>query len=37
MNSEERILCVLQRKQPDRVPVFEWLIDKKVINGITPG
>lgn len=37
MNSEERILSVLQRKQPDRVPVFEWLIDKKVINGINPG
>jgi uroporphyrinogen decarboxylase len=37
MNSEERLLAALQRKEPDRVPCFEWIIDKKVINAIHPG
>ena len=30
MTSEERVLCVLQRQQPDRVPHFEWLVDRRV-------
>ncbi|HKJ26597.1 MAG TPA: uroporphyrinogen decarboxylase family protein, partial [Anaerolineales bacterium] len=34
MNSEERVLQVLQRKQPDRVPHFEWLVDRKVREGL---
>lgn len=37
MNSEERIINTLCRKEVDRVPVFEWTIDKKVINAIFPG
>lgn len=37
MNSEERVLNALQRKEVDRVPTFEWSIDKKVIEAISPG
>lgn len=36
MNSEERILQVLQRKQPDRVPHFEWLVDRRVRQALLP-
>jgi uroporphyrinogen decarboxylase len=37
MTSEERVLCVLQRGQPDRVPHFEWLVDRKVRDTLCPG
>ena len=37
MTSEERVLCVLQRQQPDRVPHFEWLIDHRVREALLPG
>jgi uroporphyrinogen decarboxylase len=37
MTSEERILRALQHKEVDRVPTFEWIIDKKVIHALTPG
>ena len=37
MTSAERVLCVLQRKQPDRIPHFEWIIDKGVRQAICPG
>ena len=37
MKGEERILRTFQRKDVDRVPTFEWLIDKKVIEALTPG
>lgn len=37
MNSEERVLNALQRKEVDRIPTFEWSIDKKVIEKISPG
>ena len=37
MNSEERVLCVLQRGQPDRVPHFEWLVDHRVREALCPG
>lgn len=37
MNSEERVLNTLQRKEVDRIPTFEWSYDKKLINGIFPG
>jgi uroporphyrinogen decarboxylase len=30
MTSEERVLCALRREEPDRVPHFEWLVDRKV-------
>jgi uroporphyrinogen decarboxylase len=37
MTSEERVLCVLQRRQPDRVPHFEWLVDYRVREALCPG
>ncbi len=37
LTGEERVLRVLTRKQTDRVPHFEWYIDKKVINAISNG
>jgi hypothetical protein len=37
MTSEERVLCVLQRQQPDRVPHFEWLVDRRVREALLPG
>ncbi len=36
MNSVERLQCVLEGGQPDRVPSFEWIIDKKVVNALLP-
>jgi uroporphyrinogen decarboxylase len=30
MTSEERVLRALRREEPDRVPHFEWLVDRKV-------
>jgi uroporphyrinogen decarboxylase len=37
MTSVERILCVLNREEPDRVPHFEWLVDRKVRKALCPG
>jgi uroporphyrinogen decarboxylase len=37
MNSEERVLRVLQRQEPDRVPHFEWLVDRRVRDALCPG
>lgn len=37
MTSAERVMCVLRRQQPDRVPHFEWLIDKQVREALCPG
>lgn len=37
MTSEERIFTVLQRRQPDRVPHFEWLVDRRVRQALCPG
>jgi uroporphyrinogen decarboxylase len=37
MNSIERVLCVLERGQPDRVPHFEWMVDIKVREALLPG
>ena len=36
MTSEERVLCVLQRQEPDRVPHFEWLVDRRVREALCP-
>ncbi len=33
----ERVMTVFRREEPDRVPIFEFMIDPKVINGILPG
>ncbi len=37
LSSKERILRVLQRQEPDRVPHFEWLVDRQVREAILPG
>lgn len=36
MNSRERVLAALQRKTPDRVPTFEFVIDSQVMDAILP-
>lgn len=37
LTSEERMIRVLNKQQPDRVPHFEWYIDNKVIDALSPG
>ncbi len=37
MNGYERVLTALRGGQPDRVPVFELVVDPNVIEGIVPG
>ena len=36
LTSEERVLRALQRQEPDRVPHFEWLVDRKVRAALCP-
>lgn len=37
LSSKERVLRALQRQEPDRVPHFEWLVDRRVREAILPG
>ena len=37
MTSEERVYRALQRQEPDRVPHFEWLVDRRVRDVLCPG
>jgi uroporphyrinogen decarboxylase len=37
MTSAERVMRVLAREEPDRVPHFEWLIDPGVCEALAPG
>ena len=37
MTSEERIIKTLRHEPVDRIPTFEWFVDKKVIEAIHPG
>lgn len=37
LTSEERVLRVLNREEPDRTPHFEWLIDRNVRDALCPG
>jgi uroporphyrinogen decarboxylase len=37
LTSAERVLRVLRREEPDRIPHFEWIIDRKVRDSICPG
>lgn len=37
LNSEERIIKALRHEETDRIPVFEWIIDHRVIDGLFPG
>lgn len=36
LTSAQRVMRVLERKEPDRVPHFEWLISKNVREAICP-
>jgi len=37
LTSFERLMRVLRREEPDRVPHFEWLVDPKVREALCPG
>ena len=37
LTSTERVMLALNRQEPDRVPHFEWLVDKKVREALCPG
>jgi len=37
MTSAERVITALRNEQPDRVPHFEWIIDRHVREAILPG
>jgi uroporphyrinogen decarboxylase len=37
LTSAERVMRVLRRQEPDRIPHFEWIIDRKVRDAICPG
>jgi uroporphyrinogen decarboxylase len=37
MNSYERFICALERREPDRVPLYEGYIDTHVIEALCPG
>ena len=36
MNSYERVMAALELKEPDRVPILEWIISPNVIKAICP-
>ena len=36
MNSYQRTMTALERREPDRVPIVEWAISRKVINALSP-
>ena len=33
MTSRERIIAALERREPDRLPTFEWRISRPIIEG----
>ncbi len=37
MGSRERVFAALERRQPDRIPILEWVIDPKVIDVLSSG
>jgi len=37
LTSTERVLRAIRRQEPDRVPHFEWIFDRKVRDAICPG
>lgn len=37
MNSRERVIAALERREPDRVPFFECVIDHHVMEALLPG
>src|SRR5512134_2270014 len=37
LTSTERVMLALHRQEPDRVPHFEWLVDRRVREALCPG
>ncbi len=37
LTSAERVMRVLRREEPDRIPHFEWILDHRVREAILPG
>jgi hypothetical protein len=37
MTSPERVFTALRRRPPDRVPILEFVVDKKVSRAVAPG
>ncbi len=37
MNSYERVIATLERRQPDRVPLVEWVVDERIMEAMLPG
>ena len=37
MKPVDRVMRVLRGEEPDRIPHFEWVVDKKVRDAICPG
>ncbi len=37
MTSAERVMAALRREEPDRIPHFEWAVDRKVREILCPG
>jgi uroporphyrinogen decarboxylase len=37
MTSRERVMAALRREEPDRIPHFEWAVDRKVREVLCPG
>ena len=37
MNSRERVIAALERREPDRLPTFEWLTSQPIIDAFSPG
>jgi uroporphyrinogen decarboxylase len=37
MTSAQRVMRVLRREEPDRIPHFEWILDHRVREAICPG
>ena len=37
LTSTERVLRTLRREEPDRVPHFEWIVDRRVRDALCPG
>jgi uroporphyrinogen decarboxylase len=37
MNGSERVLAVIQRQVPDRIPTFEWVFHTNIISAFTNG
>lgn len=37
MTAAERVMAALRREEPDRIPHFEWAVDRKVREALCPG